>query len=272
VAHNHLFGVDSFFEFKTSIFWNIETLKSIAVYNFKGGVGKTTSTVNLAYLASEKGSKTLVWDLDPQGSLSYIFQINAKIKGGAKTLLANKHDFNDAIRETAYANLDLIPSDFSMRNMDIILDDIKKSKKKIKGFIDQLGEKYDYLFIDCPPGLSTLSDHLFHSVNFLLVPMIPSTLSVRSYQNIVNYFNNNDIDIGKIIPFFSLVDLRKKIHKEVMSENLKNDKSILHTFIKYSSEIEKMSVDCIPLPVGIPHSKSALSYITLWRELRKKIK
>jgi chromosome partitioning protein len=251
---------------------DIKTLKSIAVYNFKGGVGKTTSTVNLAYLASEGGAKTLVWDLDPQGSSSFIFQINTKIKGGAKNLFSNKYDFMDAIRETAYSNLDLLPSDFSMRNMDIILDDIKKSKKKLKGFIDQLGEKYEYIFIDCPPGLSILSDHLFHSVNYLLIPMIPTILSIRAYHSIVNYFNSNELESGNILPFFSLVDMRKKIHKNILSENLGNDKRILHSFIKYTSDIEKMSAECVPLPARIPHSKSALSYVSLWKEIRKRIK
>jgi len=247
-------------------------LKSIAVYNFKGGVGKTTSAVNFAYLASEGGASTLIWDLDPQGSLSYIFQINPKIKGGAENLFAGKHYFLDAIRETGYSNLNIIPSDFSMRNMDIILDDVKKSKKKLRGILDQLGEEYDYVFIDCPAGFSALTEHLFQSVNFLLVPIIPSILSIRSYLSILDYFSSNDLDHSKIIPFFSLVDIRKKNHKEVMAEYFENDKRILHSFIKYASEIERMSVECIPLVVYAPHSKSAESYIRLWSEIRKKIK
>jgi chromosome partitioning protein len=247
-------------------------MKSIAVYNFKGGVGKTTSAVNLAHIASSQGGKTLLWDLDSQGSASYIYQIPSKIKGGAKKLLANKPNFIDAIRATAYPNLDLLPSDFSIRNMDIILDDTKKSKKKLQGAFDQLSKKYDYLFIDCAPGLSTLSDHLFHNVDFLLVPIIPSVLSIRSYQSIVNYFISNDIDTDKIMSFFSMVDLRKKIHKDVMSEQTENDERTLHSFIKYASEIEKMSEDCIPLAVSTPPSISALSYMNLWDEIRTKIK
>lgn len=245
---------------------------TIALYNFKGGVGKTTSAVNLAYLASQEGKNTLLWDFDPQGSASYFCKVNTKIKGGAKNLMGGKNDILDAIKESEYFGLDVLPADFSIRNMDIILDETKKSKKKLKSITDLFCKKYDYTFIDCPPGLSLLTEHIFNTADYFIVPIIPSTLSIRTYHQVLDYFKKNDLDAKRILPFFSMVDIRKSMHKDLMVSGFKEESNLLKTIIKYSSDIEKMGVELAPLPAFAPNSKSTLAYQTLWKEIKKKIK
>jgi cellulose biosynthesis protein BcsQ len=103
------------------------------------------------------------------------------------------------------------------------------------------------------------------------VPIIPSTLSIRTYHLIFEYFKKNDLDTGSILPFFSMVDIRKSMHKDVMTSSIKDVPNILKTIVKYSSDIEKMGVELAPLPSFAPNSKSAMAYKSLWKEIKKKI-
>ena len=106
-------------------------MKVLATYNIKGGVGKTATAVNLAYLAAAEGARTLVWDLDPQGAASFYFRVKPKVKGGSEALITGRRALDRAIKGTDYDNLDLIPADFSYRNMDLELGETKKRTRRI---------------------------------------------------------------------------------------------------------------------------------------------
>ena len=123
-------------------------MKIIAIYNSKGGVGKTTTAVNLAYLASAEGTKTLLWDLDPQAAATYYYRVRPKLKGGVKKLVGGKKSPLDYSKRTEYKNLSLLPADFSSRKLDIILHDMNKAKKRIGKFFDSLAKEHDLLFMD----------------------------------------------------------------------------------------------------------------------------
>ena len=193
-----------------------------AFYNQKGGVGKTAATVNFAYLAAEEGWRTLLWDLDPQGAAGFYFQMDATIKNGAKKLLSNELNLETLIQPSGYENLDIITSDLSARNADVVLADIKQGKKRIKSAIAEIKNDYDIVIIDCPPGLSVLHDNIFHAADWVVIPNIPTTLSMRSYDTVLDYFQQNSLDISKIKSFFSMVDHRKNLHNEVMANEYKN--------------------------------------------------
>ena len=125
-------------------------MKIIGTYNIKGGVGKTATAVNLACLAAMEGYKTLLWDLDPQGAASFYYRIKPKIKGGSDRLLAERN-LDNVIKGTDIPGLDLIPADFSYRNMDVQFSGYKKPARQLMKLLRPLSEEYHLLFIDCPP-------------------------------------------------------------------------------------------------------------------------
>ena len=108
-------------------------MKVIATYNIKGGVGKTTAAVNLGYLAAQDGLRTLLWDLDPQAAATYMFRVRPRVKGGGKALIRGTRSLDDAIKGTDFDRLDLLPGDFTYRNMDLLLDGPKTGSAGFPG-------------------------------------------------------------------------------------------------------------------------------------------
>ncbi|MGA2141240.1 MAG: AAA family ATPase [Brevinematales bacterium] len=245
-------------------------MKSIGVYNIKGGVGKTSAAVNLAYLASADGFRTLLWDIDPQGSATFYLHKKQGMNVSLKKVIAGKEDISEYIKKTDYENLSLLPSDFSMRNLDILLDDVKKSRKRLTGILKTLKDSYDIVIMDCPPSISLLSENVFHAADILLVPMIPTPLSRRTYLQIIEFYRENELDDSVIVPFFSMAEKRKKIHSSSMEELSKTIPGICENYIPYLSEIEKMGVVRKPVAIRSMKSRGSAAFHMLWDEFRKK--
>ena len=191
-------------------------MTTIALYNLKGGVGKTASCVNFSYLAAADGFKTLLWDIDPQGSSSFYYKVKPKQHPGIKKLITKDAHLESAIMSSDFELLDVIPADNSSKSFDIMLEEMKSSKSRIKSVLKQLDGEYDFVFIDCPPGFSALSENIFNAADIVLMPVIPTTLSIRTYNMVKDFFKEKDLDIGKLTCFFTMVDLRKNMHKEKM--------------------------------------------------------
>ena len=242
-------------------------MKVLAVYSIKGGVGKTSSAVNLAYIAARNGYRTLVWDLDPQAASSFYFRIKPKVKGGSKQLLAGDTDLDALIKATDFANLDLLPADFAFRNIDLVLDGKKKPTRQLKKCLKPLAEAYDFVFLDCPPNISLLSEAVFTAADVLLSPIIPTTLSLRTLEQLQNFMVNHDLEKLPLWPFFSMVDRRKKMHTETMQFVLQNIPQTLVTSIPYSSDIERMGLERKPLGAFCKNSASTIAYNALWEEI-----
>ena len=144
----------------------------IALYNLKGGVGKTASCVNFSYLAAKEGYKTLLWDIDPQGATSFYFQAKPKVHPGIKKLISKDADMDAVLMETGYDNLDIIPADSSTKSFDVMLEEMKGSKNKLKSVLKQFNGEYDFVFIDCPPGFSALSENIFSAADIVSLFLI----------------------------------------------------------------------------------------------------
>jgi cellulose biosynthesis protein BcsQ len=244
-------------------------LKVIATYNIKGGVGKTTTAVNLAWLAAREGAPTLVWDLDPQGAASYYYRIKPRIKGGGKCLVQGKRDLDDFIRGTDYELLDLLPADFSYRNMDLYLEQAKNPVGQLHKLLKPFRNEYYYVFLDCPPSISLVSENIFEAAGTVLVPTIPTPLSLRTHLQIRQFFRQHGLDTVKVLPFFSMVDRRKQLHCSIVDTPPAHMENLLRTSIPYNSNVERMGSFRAPLGECAPNSRSAHCYEALWEEVKQ---
>jgi len=244
-------------------------MTTLAIYSNKGGVGKTATAVNLSYLASRTGAKTLICDLDPQSSATYYFRVKPKLKSGAKGFVKGGKPVNKSIKGTDYENLDLLPADFSLRNLDVTFDKLKRSKKRLRKILSPFKAEYDFVFLDCPVSISTLGENILNAVDTVLVPLIPTTLSVRTYRQLLSFCNKNNYDADKIYTFFSMVDRRKKMHREIMATVSKEYNGVLPSFIPYLAEIEKMGIHRAPVGAFSPKSVASKSYQTLWDKFQE---
>jgi len=247
----------------------------IATYNIKGGVGKTSAAVNLAYLASQAGHPTLLWDLDPQAASTYLFRVRPKVKGGGRGLLRKRGRPDAHIKATDHDQLELLPADFSYRHLDLALDQFKKPAARLRKVLAPLREDYDYIFLDCPPSISLVSEAVFEAADALLVPVIPATLSSRAYEQLEELARNGKVGrqgSTQIFAFFSMADVSKQLHLQVMGRLRKIEHlTMLGAAIPTSDEVEIMGEERNPVAVFAPESAAAVAYAALWSEIERRL-
>jgi cellulose biosynthesis protein BcsQ len=245
--------------------------KVVAVYNIKGGVGKTSAAVNLAWLAAAGGARTLLWDLDPQGAATFLMRIKPKVKGGARKLIAGKTNPRSQLKGTDHELLDMLPADFSYRNMDLELEDVKRPTRGLSRVIAPIAKGYDYVFLDCPPQISLASESIFGAAQVVLVPLIPSPLSLRTFDQLQEFLASEVSKPPRVLAFFSMVDGRKRLHREVIEELSAAQNGVLSAVIPAATDVERMSVNRRVLAQTAPRSRAGRAYEALWLELREKL-
>jgi chromosome partitioning protein len=242
-------------------------MRVLATYSIKGGVGKTATAVNLGYLAAREGTRTLVWDLDPQGASSFYFRIKARVRGGGKSLVRGDMDLDSRIKATDFPGLDLLPADFSYRHLDLELDQTAKPVKQIARVLRPLAEEYELLIIDCAPSISLVSESVFRAADVLLVPTIPTHLSIRTLLQLLQSLGNVKSKTLGVYPFFCMVDRRKALHRRSAELAAEIPVPFLQTQIPYSSLVEQMGSHRSPLHTFARKSAPAKAYEALWREI-----
>jgi len=246
-------------------------MPTLALYSNKGGVGKTAAAVNLSYLSAQAGTKTLICDLDPQGSATYYFRVKPKLKSGPKGFVKGVKGVYKSVKGTDFENLDILPADFSLRKLDILYSKFGNSKIRLKKMLYPFASEYRLIVLDCPVTIGILAENILNAADYTLVPMIPTTLSVRTYSQLLAFCKKKRYDVAKIYPFFSMVDRHKKMHKELMLSVSHEFRGVLKSFVPYLAQIEKMGIYRAPVAVSAPRSLASKSYQNLWSKVQKNI-
>ena len=240
-------------------------MRVIALYNIKGGVGKTSTAVNLAYLSAAAGRRTLLWDLDAQAAATFILRVRPRVKGGGKALVRARRPLEDAIKGSDYPGLDLLPADFTYRHLDLLLDAQKRPTRRLAALLETLADQYDDVVLDCPPSMSLLSENVLRAADLVLVPLIPTTLSLRTMDQLRDFVADQPGKRPQVLGFFSMVDRRKRLHREVVDSLPAQRADILGEGIPALSIVEQMAARREPVTAFAPRSSAARCYQQLWQ-------
>ena len=242
----------------------------LALYSNKGGVGKTAAAVNLSYLAAQSGWKTLLIDLDPQSSATFYLRVKPKLKARARGLTTKGAPIEKSIKGSDYPNLDILPADFSHRQLDLTFDQFKKRRRQLARVFKPLSKEYDLLIIDAPPTINLLAENIFEVADALLVPIVPTPLSVRTYGQLQEFLQKTEIDTS-LWSFLSMVDRRKKLHRKLAASLPMEIPCLLSASIPLLSTVERMGIYREPAPAFAPQSRAAAAYQALWLELEARL-
>ena len=245
-------------------------MKVLATYSIKGGVGKTTTAVNLAHEAAASGHRVLLWDLDPQGAATFFFRVKPVVRGGAERLVGKSGSLAANIRATDDPAVHIVPADFSLRHLDLALDDTKHPTRRLATLLEPIAHRYDVALLDCPPGITLTSESVFVAADALIVPTIPTTLSERTLDQLSDFLGAHP-PAPMLLPFVSMLDRRKRLQRETIAHLMTDIPGFLPTAIPNASVVEQMGTQRSPIAGFAPKSPAALAFRHLWNDIAVRV-
>ena len=239
-------------------------MKKIAIYNHKGGIGKTVTAVNLAYNLTGKGFQVLVIDLDPQGNASSFFQRYDLNKPSVKDMITGFRVPSKCVRRTKYRNLDIIPANMWLR--EVSPEDLIGGITTLDSACFALSAKYDYCIIDCPPSVDYLIEIVMAAVDDVIIPMKPDRFSadgLGTVHDIIREFGHGKVTSGCLFTQFSRNKDTVKIVNEVLQTQITK---VYQNAIRKSSAVDHSLLVRRPLSKCASKSAAAQDYIDFLEE------
>jgi chromosome partitioning protein len=245
-------------------------MRTIAIYNMKGGVGKTTTAVNLSYLAAESRVRVLLWDLDPQAASTFAFRIRPHVSGFRKRSLENGEALYAAIKQTDCENLYLLPADFAYHKLDRLLGSLGNPGRVLTSLLETIGDDFDIVFLDCPAGFSRLAEAILAAADAIVAPAIPTVLSLRMVAQLVRQAECSS-SRASLTAVFNMVDRRKALHRQACELAAEHPEIFLRAEIPYASVVEQMAARRAPTAIYAAHTTAATAFAEIWSELRTRL-
>ncbi len=245
----------------------------IAVANQKGGVGKTTTTINLSACLAEQGQKVLVIDVDPQGNTTSGLGIDKNnTENTVYELMLGEASIDDCIYKSVMDDLNVIPSNVNLAGAEIDLIDIDDREYILKKIVNSLKEKYDFILLDCPPSLSMLTVNAMTAANTVLVPIQCEYYALEGLSQLIRTINlvkqklNPELEIEGVV--FTMYDARTNLSLQVV-ENVKANlkQTVYKTIIPRNIRLAEAPSHGLPINLYDSKSAGAESYRLLAEEV-----
>ena len=248
--------------------------KVISVANQKGGVGKTTTTVNLSTLLAKKGKKVLLIDTDPQGNATSGLGVDKDVELSVYDILVGDTTFEETVQETAIKNLKVCPSNISLAGAEVELVSMMSSEQRLKAKLDLVKDQYDYILIDCPPSLGLITLNAFTASDSVLIPVQCEYFALEGLGQLLNTVNlvkkhlNKNLEIEGAL--LTMYDARTNLSNQVVKEVKKYfEEKVYKTVIPRNVRLSEAPSYGMPISLYDPRSKGAKAYEKFAKELLK---
>ena len=249
--------------------------KVISIANQKGGVGKTTTAVNLSTILAKKGKKVLMIDTDPQGNATSGLGIDKNVNFSVYDVIINDVEIENTVIQSMVKNLDVCPSNINLAGAEVELVSMMSREHRLKEKIDIQKDKYDYIIIDCPPSLGLITLNAFTASDSVLIPVQCEYYALEGLGQLINTINlvkkhlNKNLEVeGALLTMF---DIRTNLSNQVVKEvNKYFENKVYRTVIPRNVRLSEAPSYGMPISVYDPRSKGAKSYDKFVKEFLKK--
>lgn len=248
--------------------------KVISVANQKGGVGKTTTTVNLGTILAKKGKKVLLIDADPQGNATSGLGVDKEVELSLYDVLVNETEIKETIQDTMIKNLKVCPSNINLAGAEVELVSMMSREQRLKEKLENEKENFDYVLIDCPPSLGLITLNSFTASDSVLIPVQCEYYALEGLGQLINTINlvkkhlNKDIQIEGAL--LTMYDIRTNLSNQVVKEVKRYfENKVYKTVIPRNVRLSEAPSYGMPITEYDPRSKGAKSYMKFAKEFIK---
>lgn len=248
--------------------------KVISIANQKGGVGKTTTAVNLSTILAKKGKKVLLIDADPQGNATSGLGVDKNVEFSTYDILINDTKMTEAFQKTVIDKLKVCPSNINLAGAEVELVSMMSREQRLKEKIEEIKNEFDYIFIDCPPSLGLITLNSFTASDSVLIPIQCEYFALEGLGQLLNTIElvkkhlNKELKIEGAL--LTMYDIRTNLSNQVVKEIKKYlNEQVYKTVIPRNVKLSEAPSYGMPITIYDPKSKGAKSYEKFAKELLK---